>query len=236
MTYEKLVDQLFDSLINGDRIACRQIVETATADGISPEDLTTDVFWPTYELISRLYRADQLSTLAHHMATRLLRILCDQASAKFSRSPGKDRSVFAISGPTEFDEVAAQMASDLIERSGLNLTFAGGGIALDEILAHVQRTQPDVLMIFASAPTDLPMIRELIDRIHEIGACRSLQIAVGGGVFNRAEGLAVEIGADLWAATPMELVDAILNMPQRRATDEQRTVGRKRTTTRRKAA
>ncbi|MCA9312565.1 MAG: B12-binding domain-containing protein [Phycisphaerales bacterium] len=236
MTHEKMVDQLFEALINGDRIQSRRLVDEALAQGVTPEELTTDVFWPTYEMISRLFRADQLSTLSHHMATRLLRVLCDQATANFRQAPRRDRSVFTISGPTEFDEVAAQMASDLLEREGLQVTFAGGGIALDEILAHVQSNQPHVLMIFASAPGDLPMIRELIDSIHEIGACRALQIAVGGGVFNRAEGLAVEIGADLWAASPMELVESVLEMPAQRASAEQRTVGRKRVTTRRKAA
>jgi hypothetical protein len=53
-----------------------------------------------------------------------------------------------------------------------------------------------------------------------------MQIVVGGGVFNRAEGLAEEIGADLWARTPRELLDKLVQHSTRRATAEQRTVGR----------
>ena len=55
-----------------------------------------------------------------------------------------------------------------------------------------------------------------------------MQIAVGGGVFNRADGLAEEIGADLWATTPLSLVEAMIAEPARRAVADQRTVGRKR--------
>ena len=81
--------------------------------------------------------------------------------------------------------------------------------------------------MFGSGPSDLPMIREIIDTINEIGACRDLQIVVGGGVFNRAEGLAEEIGADLWAEHPLDLIDVMLEEPTRRASADQRTVGAK---------
>ena len=90
--------------------------------------------------------------------------------------------------------------------------------------------RPDVLLMFASAPGDAPNIRLLIDSIRGVGACPDMQIVVGGGVFNRAEGLAEEIGADLWARTPAELLERLATEPARRATEEQRTVGRNRRT------
>jgi MerR family transcriptional regulator, light-induced transcriptional regulator len=36
---------------------------------------------------------------------------------------------------------------------------------------------------------------------------------VGGGVFNRADGLAEEMGADLWAYSPADVVDLLTNDP-----------------------
>lgn len=86
--------------------------------------------------------------------------------------------------------------------------------------------------MFCSAAADLPGIRGLIDTLRDVNACPETQIVVGGGVFNRAEGLAEEIGADLWASTPLDLVESIVHDPDQRATPEQRTVGR----IRRKAA
>ena len=59
---------------------------------------------------------------------------------------------------------------------------------------------------------------------------------VGGGVFNRAEGLAEEIGADLWAKRPQELLEKLVAQKDRRATADQRTVGRTRRTTPKSAA
>lgn len=235
MHTERMVERLFEALISGDRPAARSVVEDATAGGFSPERVVGDLFWPTYEMIDRLHRGDKLSTLSHHMASRLLRVLVDQTSATFDIKPMNGRTIFAVCGPSDADELAAQMAADLLEAEGFEVSFAGGGIANDEILERVQETQPDVLVMFASAPSDLPYIRELIDTVHEIGACRTMQIAVGGGVFNRAEGLAEEIGADLWATDPRELVLEISENPDMFTGAEHRTVGRKRTVKRRVA-
>ena len=49
------------------------------------------------------------------------------------------------------------------------------------------------------------MVRQLIDLLHDVGICPKLQlILLGWGVSNRAEGLAEEIGADLFAPNPLE--------------------------------
>lgn len=234
MSQEILIERLFQALINGDRDAARSVAAEAIEADAPAERLVTDLFWPTYERIEKLHRNDQLTTLAHHFATRLLRVLIDQTALRLERREKPGRSVFAVCGPTEADELAAQMAVDLLEGQGHSVRFAGGGIAMDEILAHVQQESPDALLLFASAPSDLPQIRGLIDSLNEIDACSPksgrLQVVVGGGVFNRAEGLAEEIGADLWANTPGELVEKIAERPDRRATPDQRTVGRSKRT------
>jgi len=235
MSYETLVEEFFEALIEGDRPTARGIVERELRDGFDPARMHEELFWPTYELVDRLFRNDQLSQLSYNAATRLLRVLVDQASARLTldgTGEGQGRSIAAFCGPSEAEELGAQIAVDLLEAHGFGVTFAGGGIAADEIQAHVQNARPDVLLMFCSAAADLPGIRGAIDSLREVNACPNTQIVVGGGVFNRAEGLAEEIGADLWASTPLDLVESIVHDADQRATADQRTVGR----VRRKAA
>ncbi len=228
MQNDQIVEKFFETLITGNRPQARQLANGLQANcGWTSTRLITDLFWPTYELLDRLYRADQLGKLAHHTATRLLRVLVDQNSIDLPKAPSNSRTVMAFCGPAEGDEMGAQMAVDLLEASGFAVTFSGGGIANDEIMAQVNELKPDVLLMFASAPGDLPNIRSLIDNVREIDACPNMQFAVGAGVFNRAEGLAEEIGADLWASSPLEMVDVLITQPARRAGSEQRTVGKR---------
>jgi methanogenic corrinoid protein MtbC1 len=225
---EIIVERLFEKLISGDRAGARTIVQETVEARVSSEERAQEVYWPVLEMVNSLYRADQLSRLAHHYATRLLRSLVDQAQAEYAQKPARGRTILMFCGSSEADELAGQLVADLVEADGYELWFGGGGVAADEVLAEVGTRNPDVLLMFASAPGDAPQIRKLIDTIRGINAHPHLQIVVGGGVFNRAEGLAEEIGADLWARSPAELLEKLVQEPQRRATPEQRTVGRHR--------
>lgn len=233
---EQLTERLFESLIVGDRPRARTLVQQALSAGFAPRELLTDIFWPTYQTIDRLGRADQISTLSHHMASRLLRVIVDQTAARLEFAPRNGRSILCFCGPAETDELGAQIAVDLLEAGGFDVHFGGARVANDEILASVNERCPSTLLMFASAPSDLPHIRELIDHIREINAHPELQIAVGAGVFNRAEGLADEIGADLWAASPQEMVEALILEPDRRAERAQRAVPKPRRSARTRAA
>ncbi len=221
-------ETFFNILVSGDRPAARALVSRLMDEGISAVELIEDLFWPMHEHLAKLRKRDQITTLAEHTASRLLRILVDQNAARLPMNATRGRTIYAFCGTSEVEEMGAQMAVDMLEAHGFTVRFGGGGIANDEVLARVQTDKPDVLLMFSSAPSDLPNIRALIDTLQEIGACPDIQIAVGGGVFNRASGLAEEIGADLWAYSPMEIVEALVEEPARRAEANQRTVGKMR--------
>ncbi|MCA3004064.1 MAG: B12-binding domain-containing protein [bacterium] len=225
-TLSALQERFASALTMGDRPAARTVIAECISANWDGRRLIDDLLWPVSQNIQIQHRADQLSTLSFQFATRLLRVLVDQASARIQFGPSRNRRILAISGPGDADEMTAQMAVDTLEAAGFSVTFAGGGIANDEITAFLHQHRPDILVLFASAPSDLPNIRQLIDSLREIQACPNLQIAVGAGVFNRADGLAEEIGADLWATSPAELAEMLIDEPARRAGTGQRTVGK----------
>ncbi len=223
-----LLDRFFTALVSGDRPGTRAVVDEALDAECSAEKILSNLIWPTLQHVNTLHRNDQLSDLSYHYATRLMRAVVDQMQPRLTRSESNGMKVLMTCGEEEAEEMAAQMASDLLEAAGYTVFFAGGGIANDELVAQLGEMQADKLVIFGALPATVPQTRVLIDRLHEIGMCPNVQVIVGGGVFNRAEGLAEEIGADLWAAEPSELVEAIASFGHRRMTADQRTVGRKR--------
>lgn len=221
-------ERFFEALIAGDRPTARTIVQETLSTLESPVQLTAELFWPAYEHIEKLFRKDQLALLAHHCGTKLLRVLVDQNAARCTMAPPLGRSVIAFCGQTDSDELGAQMGVDLLEASGFEVTFCGSGVPNDEIMERVHEARPEVLLMFAAGPGDLPNLRRLIDDLHGVGACPDLQIVVGGGVFTRADGLAEELGSDLWASNPMDLAHQIYTKTEHRAPVEQRTVGKRR--------
>jgi len=223
-----LLERFFTALVSGDRPGARAVVDEAIQADCPAEMILANLMWPTLQQVNNLHRNDQLSALSYHFATRLLRGMVDQMQPRLRTQEPNGMKVLVTCGEEEAEEMAAQMASDLLEAAGYEVFFAGGGIANDELVAQLGQMQADKLVIFGALPATVPQTRLLIDRLHEIGMCPNVQVIVGGGVFNRAEGLAEEIGADLWAAEPSELVSAIESFGHRRMTADQRTVGRKR--------
>lgn len=228
MSQQVLIERFFETLISGERAEARRIIDECLQADAPAEQIIERLLWPACELIDRMFREDQINTVAHNYATRLLRMLTDQMQMRLERGDSLGRRVLMFTGPDERHDLGAQMAADLLESGGFDVLFAGGGVARDEIVEQIGQRQPEVLLLYCSAPSDLPEIRLLIDQLHDLGTCPNLQIVVGGGVFNRADGLAEEIGADLWAKTPLELVQTMTEQPQRRMAADQRTVGRRR--------
>ncbi|MBX9737153.1 MAG: hypothetical protein K2X32_09530 [Phycisphaerales bacterium] len=226
MSHDAINERFFSTLIAGDRNGARKGVLDAYAAGFTPRDLYTELYWPTFQMLDKLHRADQLSKMSFHMASRLLRVLVDQTAAKLEPQATLSRRVLCFCGATEGEELGAQMAVDLLEAAGFSVTFGGGGVAADEIMALAQEQQPDVLLMFASAASDLPGIRVMIEQIRDNGACEGLQFAVGAGVFTRAEGLAEEMGADIWADSPIDMVDALVSEPTKRSSPSQRNMSK----------
>ena len=225
-----LLEQFFNSLISGDRAAARDVVDQVIQADCPAPRVLSHLFWPALEQIQNLYRHDQLASLAYQYATRLLRQLVDQMQLRLEQRPRNGVTVLVACGDEQSEELAAQMTTDLLEAEGYTVYFVGGGVANDEIVEQIGHLEAEKLVVFGAIPQTVPYTRLLIDRLHDLGACPKLQIIVGGGVFNRADGLAEEIGADLWANDPAELVELVKAQSDRRMTASQRTVGRRRRT------
>ena len=113
----------------------------------------------------------------------------------------KDKKIVVCCAPEEMQELGGQIIADLFESDGWEVRFIGGGLTNDDILTFIHDYAPDILLIYGTNPRQAPSVRQLIDRIKEVNAHPSMQIMVSGGLFNRAEGLWQEIGANAFADT-----------------------------------
>ena len=158
--------------------------------------------------IDKLFRAEKITSVQEHLATRINRTIIDQLQNKLPKQAQCEKKVVVCSSIKEISELGGQMISDMFESAGWNVRFTGGGLSNDDILEYIHEFCPDVLIIYGTDPTETPSVRNIIDRIREINAWPNMKIMLCGGVFGRAEGLWEEIGADLYAATPAEAVES----------------------------
>ena len=224
-----LLEKFFNGLISGDRRTTALLVRDALEkDGQQPDALLSDLCWPVLAQMQMLRRQDQISALAYHYATRQLQQLVAQLHAGAPRGAPIGETVLVATGDEITEELAGQIVTALLEQAGYTAYFCGGGVPNDELVAELTQIGADKLVVFGATSQTVPGTRLLISRLHEIGACPHLQVIVGGGVFNRAEGLAEVLGADLWADDPAALVQTIQAQPDRRTPATRHTLRQRR--------
>ncbi|MHC4616531.1 MAG: cobalamin B12-binding domain-containing protein [Planctomycetota bacterium] len=201
-----LLERYLDAILRGDRGRSRAVIEEALQRGIPAHSVYVDIIWPVMVETEGLLRMGRISPVAEHMATRISRTIVDQLQNKLPRRPLKGKKAVVCCSPDEKQELGAQIMADLFESDGWQLRFLGGGLNHDDILGFVNDYAPDLLVIYGAAAKEAPGIRRFIDRVREVNAWPDMRIMVAGGVFNRADGLWEEIGADLFADTAARAV------------------------------
>lgn len=226
MVQEDTLARYLKALLSGDRSACRRVVEETLQSGIPANSVYLYLIWPVMAEIERLQRADKITLVQEHLATRINRTIVDQLQNKLPRRPARQKKVAVCCAPAELQELGAQMIADLFESDGWEVRFLGGGLTNDDIFAFINEYAPDVLLIYGTTPKQAPDVRRLIDRIRGVNAWPDMRIVVSGGLFNRAEGLWEEIGADGFAPTAAEVLQVAADDEQV-ANPDRRTVNRR---------
>jgi methanogenic corrinoid protein MtbC1 len=206
MVKENILERYLRALLQGDRLACRAVIEETLQSGLTANSVYTDVIWPIMLEIDKLYRADRINSAAEALATRINRTIVDQLQNKLPRKPKKDRKITICSSIRDQRELGAQIIADLFESDGWTVRFLGGSVNNDDIMEFIHSFRPDVLLIHGIDANRAPDVRRLIDSIKNVNAFPYMKIMLSGGIFDRAEGLWEEIGADLYAPNASEAV------------------------------
>ena len=204
MIKENILARYLEPLLQGDRKACRSVIEEALQSGIPANSVYVNIIWPIMVEIEKLLRDDKITPIQEHLATRVNRNIVDQLQNKLPRRPRKNKKIIVCCAPEEIQELGAQMMTDLFESNGWDVRFLGGGLTNDDLLSFTNEYGPDILLIYGTGPKQAPSVRRLIDTVKSVNAWPDMLIMVSGGLFKRAEGLWQEMEADLYAETALE--------------------------------
>ena len=210
-----LLTRYLQPLLSGRRAECFQMITQAVDDGLPARTVLEDVVWPAMSQVERLYRDDRINTAVEHMAERINRTVADQMQAHLPVVPPNGKRIVIVCAELFREELGAQMVADLFQSEGWSTLFVGGGVPDDEVLALIGQHRPHALLIFGADPPQVPLTRRMIEHIREVDVCPTMNIVISGGVFNRAEGLWREVGADAFAETAAEVLELVSDLPPR---------------------
>ncbi len=228
MLNQGTLEKYLEALLNGDRSRSRSVVEETLQSGVTAHNVYLDLIWPVMVEIEKLIRSDKITVIQEHLATRINRTIVDQLQNKLPRRQNREKNVVICCAQDQLQELGAQMMADLFESDGWQVRFVGGGLTNDDILAYINSYAPKLLIIYGAKASQAPDIRALIDTIRNVNAWPDMRIMVSGGLFNRAEGLWEEVGADMFAENAAEALR--IAPSEKQFNPENRTVKRKKRT------
>jgi len=206
MLKEHALEKYLQRLLTGNRLACRAVIEETLQSGVPANNVYMDVIWPIMVEIDKLYSQNRIDAAQQAFATRINHTIVDQLQNKLPRKPRTSKKIVVCCSANQQAELGGQMITDLFESNGWEARFLGGDVNNDDILAFVHSYHPHILLLYGIKPKAAPLVRELIDTIKTVNAWPDMKVMLSGGVFDRADGLWEEIGADLYAATATEAV------------------------------
>lgn len=206
MANKYVLERYLSKLLKGDRAGCRAIIEETLKSGLPANSVYMDVIWPIMIEVDRLYSHNIIDSAQEAFATRINRTIVDQLQNKLPCRTERAQKIVVCSASSEQGELGAQMITDLFESDGWEARFLGSSVNNDDILAFVHSWRPDILLLYGVTAKETPSVRNLIDKIKTVNASPDMKIMLSGGIFNRADGLWEEIGADMHASTAAEAV------------------------------
>ena len=213
---EPLLTRYMQPLLAGRRAECFGLVSAAIDRDHMAEEVIHEVVWPAMTQIERLYRDDRIDAAIANMACRINRTVADQLQVHLPRwAPNGKRIIIACADEPR-EEIGAEMLADLFQSDGWDVYFLGAGVPHDELLRLVGELRPNVLLIYGTQPPEVPNVRRFVELIREIGVCPTMNIVASGGVFNRVDGLWQEVGADVFADNPRDVVKIVGNLEPRK--------------------
>lgn len=226
MIKSNTLEKYMDALLKGDRRECRNVVEETLQSGIPANKVYMDLIWPVMVEIDALFRNDKINSAQEALATRINRTLVDQLQNKLPRKDVRNKKVVVCCAENEHGELGGQMIADLFESDGWDVRFLGSTCENDDIMTFIHNFTPDVLLVYGTTPSEAPNVRHLIDTVKGVNAFPDMKIMLSGGLFNRAEGLWEEIGADLYAPTAQEAV-RVASLKEEDQYKPERTINRR---------
>lgn len=103
----------------------------------------------------------------------------------------------------DLHDIGKNLVKMMAMATGVKIIDLGVDVSTKKFLCTVRKEKPDILMMAALLTTTMPIMKQVVDELEEVGLRNSVKIGVGGAPV--AESFAKEIGADYYFESASEV-------------------------------
>jgi len=194
------------ALLEGDRRRASRVILDALDKPGDVRDVYRHVLLPAQEELGRMWLTGEINVAEEHFASHTTKMVMAQilSRAEFQAANGKTVLAAAVAGNRH--EIGLSAVADFFEMAGWRTIQLGADVPIDDLVQAVEFFEVDLLALSASLNVQIETVRSTIRAVRSGRRGDVVKILVGGLAFLDAGDLAVEIGADGYAADPDKAV------------------------------
>jgi MerR family transcriptional regulator, light-induced transcriptional regulator len=194
-------ETLARSLIRGDQRRCEEIVAAVAAEHGYVE-MAVRLVQPALYRVGEGWQARQVSVAQEHLATALAQRLLVRQFVEATPAAGNGRRALFACVPSNQHALGLRIAADAFELDGWEVDYLGADTPTEPLIERIQEVQPELVGLSVSLIRQLPVLKEVVDRIRSVCGDAAPRIIAGGGGLDSVPNLAQRLGLEQWHGQP----------------------------------
>jgi MerR family transcriptional regulator, light-induced transcriptional regulator len=200
-------------MVAGDLAGSWGVVEAALAAGTDPSEVYSELLAPALTSIGERWASGELGIEDEHLASSVASRIIGRLGSRFVRRGRPRGRIVTATPPGERHSFGIGMLADVLRGEGYEVVDLGPDTPIESLVATVERSQPVTAVcmgiVYESVlPAAADTIAALRRRVPEV------PVVVGGRAVS-GDLAARRLGADAWAGTARDAVEAVASLAGR---------------------
>ncbi len=200
MSRETLLQNMAQTVIDGDSDAATQLLKEALGAGLDPHDCINQGFKPGLDQIGDGFESGEYFLPDLMMAGKVMESAVAmleesvQGDLKLQNSVGK---VLLATVAGDLHNIGKNLVGMMLKLNGFEVLDLGIDVPTATIVERVKEENPDLLGMSALLSTTTQLQKDVIEELEELGIRKNVKVLIGGAACS--EQWADQIGADGYA-------------------------------------
>jgi 5-methyltetrahydrofolate--homocysteine methyltransferase len=214
---EQMLQELYDSIVNGDRKSAKDRVQTALDSGLQPETILKESMIAAMTKVGEMFSCGEYYVpemlIAAKAMQEALTVLKPHLVQTHVESAGK-AVIGTVSG--DLHDIGKNLVAMMLEGAGFEVVDLGNDVSPTKFVQAIGTNHPDIVGMSALLTTTMPSMKATLDAIRAEGLKDQVKVMIGGAPVTYE--YAQKIGADGFApdaSRAVELAKSLVSAKRR---------------------
>ena len=193
-----LQEELYESVVNGDGEAVKELTARGVAEGLSASELLNTVLIPAMTDVGQRFERQEFFVPEMLVAARAMKFGVEVLRPHLVAAGVKPIGT-VVMGTVQGDlhDIGKNLVIMMLEGTGFRVVDLGVDVPADKFVAAIKEHQPDLVAMSALLPTTMMAMKAAVEALQKAGVRDQVKVMVGGAPLTQK--FADDIGADIYA-------------------------------------